>query len=236
MGVGSMAKRDRTLRGRLVVGTTALMASLALAACGGGDDEQAVAQDPPSNPPSNPPPSPPANRAPTITGAPATQVMQGTQYSFTPTAADADGDALTFSIVNKPTWASFDTSNGRLSGAPTAADVGVTQNIQISVSDGRASASLAPFSISVVATATGSALLTWTPPTTNTDGSPLTLTGYKVYWGTSQGNYPNSRQIPPGVASHVVEPLTPATWYFVVTALSATGESAYSNVASKVVR
>ncbi len=76
------------------------------------------------------------NRAPTISGTPATTVTVGQSYSFTPTAADADGQSLTFSIVNKPTWASFSTDNGRLSGTPAAADVGVHTGIVIRVSDG----------------------------------------------------------------------------------------------------
>ena len=32
--------------------------------------------------------------------------------------------------------------------------------------------------------------LTWTAPTTNEDGSPLTdLAGYRLYWGNSSGTY-----------------------------------------------
>ena len=51
--------------------------------------------------------------APTISGAPPTSVVQGTQYAFQPTASDVNGDVLTFSIVNKPAWATFTTSTGR---------------------------------------------------------------------------------------------------------------------------
>jgi hypothetical protein len=213
-----------------------LGAMLALAACGGGDDEAAATQNPPGNPPGNPPPSGQVS----ISGTPATQAMQGQQYSFTPTASGPSGATLTFSITNMPSqshgW-QFNTSTGRLSGTPAAAQVGTTySNVRISVSDGTNTASLPAFNIAVVGTATGSALLSWTPPTTNTDGSALTLTGYRVYWGTQQGSYPNSANVGPNVANHMVQQLTPATWYFVVTALSATGESAYSNVASKVVQ
>ena len=51
--------------------------------------------------------------------------MQDQQYSFTPTASDPNGDALTFSITNTPPWATFNTSSGRLSGTPTlGANVG----------------------------------------------------------------------------------------------------------------
>jgi hypothetical protein len=208
-----------------------LCATLTLAACGGGDDEAAAATNPPTNPPSG---------QVTITGTPAAQALQGAQYSFTPTGAGPSGSTLTFSITNAPPTAhgwSFNTTTGRLSGTPAAAQVGTTySNIRISVTDGTNNASLPAFNIAVMGTATGSALLSWTPPQQNTDGTPLTLTGYKVYWGTQPNNYPNSANVGPNVADHMVTQLTPATWYFVVTALSSTGESAYSNMAQKVVQ
>jgi len=87
-----------------------------------------------------------------------------------------------------------------------------------------------------VAVATGSVTLSWTPPTQNTDGSPLTnLAGYKIYWGTNQNNLANFATVNnPGLATYVVTSLTPATWYFQTTALNSQGaESSPSNVASK---
>jgi hypothetical protein len=181
----------------------------------------------------------PPNRPPTISGTPATSVLQGTLYSFQPTASDPDGNPLTFSIASKPAWASFDPATGRLQGTPAAANVGTTTNIVISVSDGTASASLPAFSVAVQAVATGSATLTWLPPTTNTDGTPLmNLAGYKVYWGTSPGNYSSSATImSPGITSYVVESLTPNTYYFAVKALNGAGaESVFSNAASKTIQ
>lgn len=211
----------------------------ALAGCGGDDEAAAPAAANPPPPTNNPPPpSGGGNQAPTISGAPLTSVMVGSAYSFTPNASDADGNTLTFSVTNLPGWANFNANTGRVSGTPSAAQVGAYSNIQITVSDGTASANLAAFSIQVVATATGSAMLSWTPPTQNTDGSALTnLAGYKVYWGTSQGNYTNSVTLNnPGLTSYVVDQLTPATWHFAMTAVNSTGaESAYSNLASKQV-
>jgi hypothetical protein len=180
-----------------------------------------------------------ANRAPTISGAPPTTVVQGAQYAFAPTAADADGDALMFSIANRPSWASFDTATGRLSGTPSAQDVGATSGIVISVSDGEATTSLPAFTLRVQAVATGSATLSWTPPTQNSDGSPLTnLAGYRVYWGTQQGTYPNSVTLNnPGLTSYVVENLGPGTYFFVATALNTLGaESTFSGTASKTIQ
>ncbi len=178
------------------------------------------------------------NTAPTITGTPLTSVMQGQAYSFTPSANDADGNTLTFSITNRPGWASFDSSTGRLSGTPAASNVGTYSGIVISVSDGQISRSLAAFSINVVATAMGSATLTWTPPTRNTDGSTLTnLAGYKVYWGRTQGSYTNSVTVNnPGLATYVIDQLTSGRWYFAVSAMAVGGaESAKSNEANKLI-
>ena len=227
--MNALVLRKRTLSVLMAIALTG--ATLALAGCGGGDDDAAATSTGGGG-------SGGGNRAPTISGTPPGSVVQGTAYAFTPTAADADGNALTFSVANLPTWASFNATTGRLSGTPTSGQVGTYANITISVSDGTASTSLATFSIQVVGTATGSATLTWTPPTTNTDGSALNnLAGYKVYWGTSLGSYVNSATIAnPGIATYVVDQLTPAQWYFVVTAYSSTGvESTFSNVASKQV-
>ena len=89
------------------------------------------------------------NRAPTITGTPGAFVEAGQTYSFTPTASDPDGDTVSFSIANMPTWASFSTTSGVLSGTPGNGDVGDYTNNTITVSDGELSSSLGPFSINV---------------------------------------------------------------------------------------
>ena len=76
--------------------------------------------------------------------------------------------------------------------------------------------------------------LSWIPPTSTADGTPLigdyALTGYKFYCGASAGNYTVTKNI-----ANVVEylakdvPLTVGTWYCVITAVNQYGESAYSN-------
>lgn len=91
----------------------------------------------------------PSNSAPTITGSPILTINQGASYLFTPTAADSPGDTLSFSILNKPVWATFNPATGTLSGTPSNQDVGVTNGIVISVSDGTLSASLPAFNLSV---------------------------------------------------------------------------------------
>ena len=91
------------------------------------------------------------NDAPVISGTPATEVAEDAGYSFTPTVSDIDAmDTATFKIVNQPSWASFDTATGALTGSPENKNVGATSDIVITVSDSAdAEASLAAFSITV---------------------------------------------------------------------------------------
>ena len=90
-----------------------------------------------------------SNHAPTIEGVPAPTAMVGETYRFRPDVMDPDGDSVTFSIENKPDWAVFDTATGVLRGTPGTEDIGVTEGIVISASDGWEKADVGPFSITV---------------------------------------------------------------------------------------
>jgi len=178
------------------------------------------------------------NSPPTIWGSPDSAVMTGDNYLFTPNANDADGDTITFAIVNKPRWANFDTATGRLSGQPLLGDEGTYSNISINANDGTATANLPAFSIEVTQTALGAMTLSWTPPTENTDGSTLTdLAGYKLYYGTSAGSYTHQVWIDnPSINTYMIENLLPDTYYVVATSFNDQGiESTYSNMAIKTV-
>ncbi len=196
-----------------------------------------VMPPPPSPPPPSPPP--PANKPPTISGTPASSVTAGNSYVFLPSASDPDGQTLTFSISNQPTWANFNTSSGRLSGAPTAADAGTWTNVRISVTDGQATTSLAAFSITVNQVANGAATVSWVPPTQNTDGSALTdLQGYRIRYGQAANALSNVVTIPNvGVTSAVIENLGAGTWYFGVVAYNSSAvESEISSLGQKTIK
>jgi len=81
--------------------------------------------------------------------------------------------------------------------------------------------------------------LSWTPPTEYADGSPMpdtALLGYKIYWSTISGEYTNAN------SKDIGKPLTPyvlftslystipktGKYYYVITAYTADGESAFS--------
>jgi len=87
-------------------------------------------------------------------------------------------------------------------------------------------------------TSKGSATLTWTAPTKNSDGSALTdLAGYHIYYGTSPGSLSNMINITsPSTLTYVVTDLGTGTWYFAVAAYTNSGlESEMSNVGSKTI-
>lgn len=191
-----------------------------------------------TTPPDSSQGQPQGNSAPQIAGAPPNAVKTGDSYSFIPSASDPDGDALTFSIENKPGWASFDSATGRLSGQPLLGDIGMYTAISISVSDGQATTAMPAFSVEVTQTALGVMTLSWTPPTQNEDGSALSdLAGYKLYYGTSPGNYTKQIMIDnPSISTYMIENLLPDTYYIVATSLNRAGvESRYSGMATKTV-
>jgi hypothetical protein len=168
----------------------------------------------------------------TIRGTPRTSIAVGRTYSFQPIAADEDGGTLTFSAQNLPAWLTLDATSGRLTGTPTEADIGTYSGITISVSDGTSNAALGPFMVTVVAYGTGTASLSWMPPTANSDGSVLTdLAGFVILYGFSPDELTETITIDdPSATTFLVESLTSGTWYFAVQATSARG--AYSDISS----
>ena len=189
-----------------------------------------------------------ANRAPEISGAPASSVVAGSAYSFQPRATDADGNPLSFSISNKPSWANFSSSTGRLSGTPGSGSVGSYGNIVIKVNDGTASASLPAFSIRVDAAVantgtvkTGSLSLSWRAPVARVDGTPLSLAdidGYRIHYGKVSKSYTSHFTLADGTAQNVTLTDIPVgTYYLVMTTYDVNGrESGYSSQVSKTVQ
>jgi putative Ig domain-containing protein len=185
---------------------------------------------------------------PRISGSPAAAVLVGHAYSFQPTARDPNGLRLAFAINNKPAWASFNTATGALSGVPVAANTGTYSNISITVYDGYQKAVLPAFSIVVQGTSTspstppptGSATLSWQPPTQNTDGSTLTnLAGYYIYYGTTPNQLAMTATITnPGVTRYVIGGLASSkTWYFEMTAYDKNGmQSPRTPIASVIMQ
>lgn len=172
------------------------------------------------------------NSPPDISGNPPSAVVVGNTYRFSPRAIDPDGDPLSFSIENKPAWATFDTSTGTLSGTAPLGTEGTYDDIRIVVSDGTAIDSTNRFSVDVVQSAIGSITVSWQPPTQNEDGSYLyDLQGHKIYLGSEPGVYDAIIDVPgAGITTYVIESLVTGTYYLSATSYNSSGlESDFSN-------
>jgi len=91
------------------------------------------------------------NSAPEISGTPVTTVDQDASYSFIPDVSYAGKlSSISYSIKNKPDWASFDQNNAELSGVPTNADVGISSGVIITATNGYYDAELMGFDVEVV--------------------------------------------------------------------------------------
>jgi len=174
-----------------------------------------------------------------VSGIPASTATIGQYYAFKPTVVAPVGSSLSYSVANKPVWATFSTATGALTGTPGAADAAVDSQIVVSVSDGSESAALAAFSITVQsapAAVSGGATLSWSKPSENTNGTPLTnLAGYVVRYGTSAAALSTQVQVAsPNTTELEINNLSRGTWYFEVAAINtAHVESVFSSPVSK---
>ncbi len=80
--------------------------------------------------------------------------------------------------------------------------------------------------------------VSWTPPTSNTDNTPLTdLAGFRIYYGTATHTYPQMIDIAdPAIKSKLITNMAASTYYISGTAYAIRGgavvESDYSNEAA----
>ena len=192
------------------------------------------------------------NTPPTISGSPTPSVVSGHAYSFQPKAMDPNGLRIDFVVAHAPSWASFNTTTGLLSGTPTASNAGTYSNIVITAYDGYSKAVLPAFSIVVqragtnpispppgsgtTPPATGSATLSWIPPTQNANGGVLSdLAGYHIYYGTTPELGQSVTLTNAGLTRYVFTGLTQTTWYFAMTAYDTAGRESDRTATESIV-
>jgi hypothetical protein len=78
----------------------------------------------------------------------------------------------------------------------------------------------------------GSATVAWVAPTKSADGTTLSdLAGFRLYYGTSSGNYSTSVTITsPYTTSYTISNLSAGTYYFVVRAYDTNNNESSSSV------
>jgi hypothetical protein len=179
-----------------------------------------------------------------ISGTPATTAEIGQYYSFSPTVMAPAGSTLTYAVGNKPAWAQFSATTGTLSGTPSTGSAATDAKVVLSVSNGAQSVALPAFTITVqpapvTPAVAGTAILSWSPPTKNSDGTPLTnLAGYVVRYGTSGTALNNRISVASASATGVeIANLSPGNWNFAVSAVNtATVESPLSTIVGKTIQ
>ena len=175
-----------------------------------------------------------------ISGSPPATAQVGQYYSFRPTVIASSGSTLTYAVQNKPAWAQFSVTTGTLSGTPSSGSA-TAANILVSVSNGAQSAALHAFKITVqpAPVPARTAILGWSPPTQNVDGSPLTnLAGYVVHYGTSSTTLNNKISVASATATSVeITSLSPGNWSFAVAAVNTANiESPISPIVAKLIQ
>lgn len=155
-----------------------------------------------------------------LAGAPPAEISVNELFSFTPNTVGGVSAAYAYSITGKPAWLSFDPATGALEGRPTTADVGHYPGIAIEVTDGRNTARMDPFDLAVVVRGSQTVTISWHPPTTNEDGSPLTdLSGFEIRYGQRSGAYTHAVDVnDPAAAHYVVDGLAPGSYFFTLVA------------------
>src|SRR5262245_12709780 len=150
-----------------------------------------------------------------------------------PGVAPGGTTTLTWSASNVTTCTAAGAWNGAkaLSGTEMTPPINTDQTFQMTCTGPNGNV------LSMTTVTVRTAALSWTPPSSNIDGSAATdLAGYKVYWGTASRNYTSSADVTGADSSNYTVTLTPGTWFFAVTALNASNEeSAKSNEVSKTV-
>ena len=211
---------------------TLLFAAVALSACR-GEGSAGIASDSGNI-------AAPLVQSFTIGGSPSQGAVSGVTYSFQPVLTGLAGSSVTFSISNKPAWATFSVQTGLLSGTPAPTDVGSQGGILITASNGQKTSTLPEFTITVTSGSpgVGTATLHWSAPTQNADGSPLkALAGYWIYVGTGASALRKTHQVTdPNTTSHQIRGLANGTHYFAISAYNDSGvESPLSQVGSKTI-
>ena len=89
-----------------------------------------------------------SNYTPEVSSTAITSATEDSAYSYTLTASDLDGDAITFAAPTLPSWLTFNATTGVLSGTPTNDNVG-EHSVVLTASDGDGATDAQAFTITV---------------------------------------------------------------------------------------
>jgi hypothetical protein len=157
---------------------------------------------------------------------------------------DADGDTLSVTANTAPANGTVTRTGGSATYTPAAGFSG-TNSFSYTISDGKGGSATAIATITVApkpapVVASGSAVLSWSIPTTRSNGSPLTmaeLAGYEIYVLSESTGQSSVVTVSSGsTTTYTVSGLAAGTYYFSMAAKDTAGNlSALSAVVSKTI-
>jgi len=112
------------------------------------------------------------NRAPQITSIPVVYAKEGTTYTYAALASDADGDQITYRLINAPDEMTIDASSGVINWLPNYHQAG-THLVQLEVQDSNGENALQQFEIDV-ANVNRAPIITSVAITTGEENAPYT--------------------------------------------------------------
>jgi len=124
------------------------------------------------------------NRPPQFVSSPLADAFSGEFYRYEAMATDADGDALVFDLVVKPSGMTIDPTSGEIAWRPTAEHVG-RQHIIVRARDGRGGVDLQSYDVLVGAAGTAPLIL---PPPPSTPAVALLPYAYRFYAQDADGD------------------------------------------------
>ncbi|MEG5146790.1 putative Ig domain-containing protein, partial [Microcoleus sp. AT8-B6] len=89
------------------------------------------------------------NQVPQFKATPNTEALVGKSYVYTAIAVDADGDALTYSLLEKPLGMEIDAQTGIISWNPVAGDIG-NHAVTVEVVDGKGGVAKQNYTLSAI--------------------------------------------------------------------------------------
>ena len=148
-----------------------------------------------------------------VAAAPPTSVAD----SSAPTASSAPGSVPTQGAAPAQ---SASAGSGTATGSGSASSGGATQSG--SATSGSSGSGTSGHSSGA---SDGNITLNWVPPTENTDGTALTnLAGYNIHYGKASHRYTRKIALSnAGIATYVVQDLTPGKYYFSLAAVNSDG-------------
>ncbi|HLT89972.1 MAG TPA: fibronectin type III domain-containing protein [Woeseiaceae bacterium] len=216
-----------------------LALTLSIAACSSGSGGA-----PPADPAS--PPGAGGSEQPPPTAGPQVVITSpdAAEIETTDDAMDLSGSASSDAGIVSVEWETDHGESGTATGTETWNIEGVpialgTTTITVTVTDNAGATHSDSLVVRRESEGTGSATLSWEPPTERADGTALTdLAGYRIHYGRMSGVYDYEIDIAtPGVTTYVVENLVPGDWYFAMIAYDTQGlESELSNEAHRAIQ